>query len=75
MGEHPLDTFIGFEYPRANYYRLPNDWLEVWAWVRTQLEASDHRSTRMDGFVKWLESWVKLQAESTAVSSTSLYTR
>jgi hypothetical protein len=59
MGEHSPGTFIGFEYPRANYYRLPNDWFEVWAWVRTQLETRDHKPTRLDGFVKWLEYLIK----------------
>ncbi len=26
--------FRGFSRPRSNFYRLPNDWFEVWAWVR-----------------------------------------
>ncbi len=28
--------FAGFAYPEANWYRLPNDWFDVWAELRRQ---------------------------------------
>ncbi len=47
-------SFSGFAQPRDNYYRLPNAWFDIWAWVRDRLNTS-----RLDGPIKWLEFLIK----------------
>lgn len=46
--------FRGFFRPRSNFYRLPNDWFEVWAWAR---RASGR--ARIVGLLKVVEYVIK----------------
>ena len=46
--------FQGFRRPRANFYRLPNDWFEIWRQARTSLGR-----TRILGALKVTEYVIK----------------
>jgi len=52
-------AFAGFLPPQANYYRLPNQWFDIWAQVRKLLEAQGTRLSRSDGLLKLLEYLIK----------------
>lgn len=54
MSTQKSETFEGFEQPKNNYYRLPNSWFDLCAWMNAQRNAS-----RMDGTIKWLEYLIK----------------
>lgn len=54
MSAYQTNRFPGFEQPTRNYYRLPNTWFDLWAWVKEQRNAS-----RLDGPIRWLEYLIK----------------
>ncbi|MCO6449309.1 MAG: hypothetical protein J5I90_00850 [Caldilineales bacterium] len=47
-------NFPGFRRPRANFYRLPNDWFDIWRQARSQSER-----TRILGALKVSEYLIK----------------
>ncbi|MCO6451196.1 MAG: hypothetical protein J5I90_10465 [Caldilineales bacterium] len=47
-------NFPGFRRPRANFYRLPNDWFDIWRLARSQSER-----TRILGALKVSEYLIK----------------
>jgi len=59
MSTHNDIPFLGFEYPQENYFRLPNDWFDTWAWVRAHLKARGRKTCRLDGLLKWMEYLIK----------------
>lgn len=59
MSTHSKTPFFGFEHPQENYFRLPNGWFDIRAWVRACLEAIGREACRLDGLLKWLEYLIK----------------
>ena len=59
MSTHSETSFLGFEHPQKNYFRLPNNWFDLWAWVRTHLTVIGRKPSRLDGSLKWLEYLIK----------------
>ncbi|MBN1954995.1 MAG: hypothetical protein JW900_08095 [Anaerolineae bacterium] len=51
--------FLGFEQPRKNYFRLPNNWFELWAWIRARMEALGLRTNQLGALIKWVEYLLK----------------